>query len=296
MTDMDERKDEAKVPREPWKRLLEDPADGPPETTDARIRAAARRDLTPRGQRWWIPASLAASLVLAVIVVRSEIGSGGRIPIAMTERGGDAAMDARIIDRNEGEQAREPGESAVAPSPQRSKQRETAEPDAYGYADSELGQEDAGTGPLVGGPERELKSASERPEEEIQLDAPAPAAGAFAATPPAAAPTAAANTRMQEKDLGQVVVTASRKSESPPSSWTPKHVAAPVDNVEPKSAENIAPAQGIVATSITPEAWYASIEKLRREGKKAEADRELERLKKKYPGWLEEHLKKEKPP
>ena len=36
-----------------------------------------------------IPASLAASLVLAVIVVRSEIGSGGRIPIAMTDRGGD---------------------------------------------------------------------------------------------------------------------------------------------------------------------------------------------------------------
>ena len=321
MTEMDERNDEAKVPREPWKRLLEDPADGPPETTDARIRAAARRDLTPRGQRWWIPASLAASLVLAVIVVRSEIGSGGRLPIAMTERGGDAAMDARIIDRNEGEQAREPGESAAAASPQRSKQRETAESDAYGYADSEPGQEDAGTGPLVGGPERELKSASERPEEQIQLEVPAPAAreradlakaerpsasipaGAAAATPPTVAPTAAAKTRMQEKDLGQVVVTASRKPESPPSSWTPKHVAAPVDNVKPKEASSEDRIAGFVESPkislpppATPEAWYAEIERLRSQGRTADADRELERLKKKYPGWLEEHLKKEKPP
>lgn len=303
MTEMDDRKDEAKVPREPWKRLLEDPADGPPETTDARIRAAARRDLTPRGQRWWIPASLAASLVLAVIVVRSEIGSGGRIPIAMTERGGDAAMDARIIDRNEGEQAREPGESAAAASPQRSKQRETAESDAYGYADSELGQEDAGTGPLVGGPERELKSASEMPEERIQLDMPAQASEeranlARAAPPPAAvAPATAAGSAQKDEALSNVTVTATRQAQdTAPSSWTPKHVAAPVDNVKPKSADDIAPAQGIIAISTTPEAWYASIEKLRREGKTAEADRELELLKKKFPGWLEEHLKKEKPP
>lgn len=306
MTEMDERDDEANVPRKPWKRLLEDPADGPPETTDARIRAAARRDLKPRGQRWWIPFSLAASFVLAVIVVRSEIGSGGRIPIAMTERGGDAAMDARIIDRNEGEQAREPGESAAAPSPHRSKQREKAESDAYGYADSELGREDAGTGPLVGGPERDLKAASEMPEERVQLDLPASAsgehanlasaqrapasapAGAAVASPAAVAPTAAAKTRKEQQDLREVVVTGSKQAESSPSSWTPKHVAAPVDNVEPQSS-------GFVG-SPTAEAWYAAIEKLRSEGRTADADRELELLKKKYPGWLEDHLKKEKPP
>jgi len=236
MTEMNEKDDEANVPRGPWRRRLEDPADGPPETTDARIRAAARRDLTPRGPRWWIPAALAASFVLAVVIVRSEIGTGGRIPIATTKRGGDAAMDARIIDRNEGEQAREPGQAPTAPSRERSKQREDAEPDAYGYADSELGEETAGTGPLVGGPERELRAASEMPEERSQPDA-----------------------------------------------------AAPADNAQPQAA-------GAIATLPTPEAWYAAIEKLRSEGRSAEADRELERLKKAWPGWLEAHLAKEKPP
>lgn len=295
MTEMNERADEANVPREPWQRLLEDSADGPPETTDARIRAAARRDLTPRGPRWWIPASLAASFVLAVLVVRSEIGSGGRIPILVTERGGDEAMDARIIDRNEGEQAREPGQSPAAASAKPSKQTESAESDAYGYTDSELGQEAAGTGPLVGGPERDLKSASEMPEEKIPLDLPASrdnerAELANAAPARASAPPADARAAKEDKKLSEVIVTGSRQRvESAPSSWTPTHVAAPVDNM---------PTQGVVSLEKVqaPEAWYAAIEKLRREGKTKDADRELERLKKAYPGWLEEHLKKEKPP
>ena len=65
---MERREDETPFPREPWQKLLADAADGPPETTDARIRAAARRDLAPRGLRWWLPASLAASFVLAVMI------------------------------------------------------------------------------------------------------------------------------------------------------------------------------------------------------------------------------------
>ena len=43
--DMNEKDSEAPFPREPWKRLLESSGEDPPETTDARIRAAARRDL-----------------------------------------------------------------------------------------------------------------------------------------------------------------------------------------------------------------------------------------------------------
>jgi hypothetical protein len=277
---MNEREDEANVPREPWKRLLEDGADGPPETTDARIRAAARRDLAPRGQRWWLPASLAASFVLAVLIVRSEIGSGGRVPVFTTERGGDEAMDARIIDRNEGEQAREPGPAPAAAPRRADKQREETESDEYGYQDSELGQEAAGTGPLVGGPERELKAASEMPEERIAIDQPAAAAQAAKAK--------------ENPDLGNVVVTGPSKREQPqeapaPSSpWTPPHVAAPVDNAQPTARA--------VAVKPPPEEWYAAIEKLRREGKTAEAERELERLRKSYPGWLEEYLKRSKPP
>lgn len=260
MTDMNERDDEANVPRGPWQRLLEDAADGPPETTDARIRAAARRALAPRGTRWWIPAALAASFVLAVVIVRSEIGTGGRIPIAATKRGADAASDSRIIDRNEGQQAREPGEAPTAPSRERLKQREDAEPDAYGYADSELREETAGTGPLIGGPERDLKAASEIPEESNQPAAAAPLSGERASLPPV----------------------------------TPAPVASPAAAA---TAENVQPqAAGVIATPPTPEAWYAAIEKLRSAGRTAEADRELERFRKAWPGWLEAHLRKEKPP
>lgn len=260
MTDMNERDDEANVPREPWRRLLGDASDGPPETTDARIRAAARRGLTTRGPRWWIPAALAASFVLAVVIVRSELGTDGRIPIAATERSGDAARDARVIDRNEGQQAREPGAAPTAPSRERLKQREDAEPDAYGHADSELGEETAGTGPLIGGPERDLKAASEIPEESNQPAAAAPSSGERAKLAPAAAAAVAAPA-----------------------------AAAPADNAQPKAA-------GAIATPPTPEAWYAAIEKLRSAGRTAEADRELERFRKAWPGWLEAHLAKEKPP
>ncbi len=41
----------------------------------------------------------------------------------------------------------------------------------------------------------------------------------------------------------------------------------------------------------TPETWYAYIEKLRAQGKIAEADRQLARLEKAHPGWLERYLR-----
>jgi outer membrane protein assembly factor BamD (BamD/ComL family) len=52
--------------------------------------------------------------------------------------------------------------------------------------------------------------------------------------------------------------------------------------------------QGL-ATPPTPEAWYAAIEKLRAQGRLEEAERELERLEKAYPGWLEKHLEERAP-
>ena len=167
---MNERDDETPFPREPWQRLLGSTSEGPPETTDARIRAAARRDLAPRGHRWWLPVSLAASFVLAVVLVRSEIGSGGRVHFAPSESTGDAAIHGRIVDRSDGEQAREPGRSPTAASPMQGAPRDEAKSDVYGYADSAAGQDEPGAAPRVGGPERELKAASEAPEERVQLD------------------------------------------------------------------------------------------------------------------------------
>ena len=63
------------------------------------------------------------------------------------------------------------------------------------------------------------------------------------------------------------------------------------------------PSQGIAETPLattlikpppfekTPETWYAYIEKLRAQGKVEEADRQLARLEKAHPGWLERYLR-----
>lgn len=264
--DMDEKDDTTPFPREPWQTLLEDDPDGPPETTDARIRAAARRDLAPRGHRWWLPVSLAASFVLAVFVVQSQFGTL-RVPVAReSDHGAGGAITARIIDREEAKEARPSGESASAAGKRRAEPRDTAEADAYGYQDSELAADSAGAGPRVGGPERELKSATEMPddlvasaEERVIIDLPpAPAA-------PARAEAA------QAGDVGDLASPAQTQalSESPPATT----------RIRPPPFEK------------NPETWYAYIEKLRAAGKAEEAARQLARLEKAHPGWVERHLR-----
>jgi hypothetical protein len=250
-----EEKDDNPFDREPWKRLLADPADAPPETTDARIRKAARRDLAPRGRRWWLPASLAASFVLAVFVVQSQFGTL-RVPVTReSDSGAGGAVDARIIDREEAKEAREPGRSASARSDRATPAAEPLQEEQFGHEDSELAADSAGTGPMVGGPERELKAASEMPD-----DLPPAAA--------AAAPTEPGFVRSPEVDLSNVAVS---REEAADEALAESRAATP---------------------ARTPEVWYSEIEKLRAAGRIEEADRELERLKKAYPGWLEQYLEK----
>jgi hypothetical protein len=271
---MNERDDEAPFPREPWRRLLEDSTDGPPETTDARIRAAARRDLAPRGHRWWLPASLAASFVLAVMIVHSEFGAIRRAPVTQSDRAGGPAMDARIIDRNEGPESRELGKSPAAPARADRPAPAQAEAEEYGYQDRETGSDEAGVGPRIGGPEHDLKAASEIPDDpgaagepSVVMDTPTPAA------PPQSAAAA-------QRNLGEVVVTESRRP------------AAESAEVTEETREEL-----LATTSIrppfekTPETWYAYIEKLRAQGKLEEAERQLARLEKAHPGWLERYLR-----
>ena len=80
-----EQDEDQPIAREPWQRLLGERDAAPSETTDARIRAAARRALTPRARaaRWWLPASLAASFLLAVVLVQLQFGEGP--PALVTE-------------------------------------------------------------------------------------------------------------------------------------------------------------------------------------------------------------------
>jgi hypothetical protein len=172
-----EKDQEPPFPREPWQRLLQDRADAPSETTDARIRAAARKAVTPKLTRWWLPASLAASFLLAVLIVQSQYWNEKK-PATTTES--DYAMSAtpapppaaispdllreRAVD-SAGAVAKESAPSElhynVAP------EDFPAEPEA----ESDLGQVSA-TGSRVSGPEQELKASSEMAAEENDLPAP----------------------------------------------------------------------------------------------------------------------------
>lgn len=76
--------EEQPIDREAWRRALGGGAGEPPRATDLRIRAEARRALAPPAGRWWLPASLAASLLLAVLIVQWQYDAM-RAPAPVTE-------------------------------------------------------------------------------------------------------------------------------------------------------------------------------------------------------------------
>lgn len=96
------------IERGPWQRLLQAGDTGPPELTDARIRAEARRALTPRTTHWWLPASLAASFLLAVLLVQWQFGND-RTPATIHEADVAAPL---VTPRSAGDAAAEPDDRA----------------------------------------------------------------------------------------------------------------------------------------------------------------------------------------
>ena len=70
--EMDPGNDEP-LDRERWRRLLDAGAGAPSRDTDRVILAEARRALSPHTSRWWLPASLVASLLLAVLLVQWQL-------------------------------------------------------------------------------------------------------------------------------------------------------------------------------------------------------------------------------
>ena len=287
---MDEKDDTTLFPREPWQKLLAEDDDGPPETTDARIRAAARRDLAPRGRRWWLPASLAASFVLAVFVVQSQFGTL-RVPVmSESDRGDGGAIHARLIERENADAARPPGQAPAAAGTRHAKSDRPAESDDYGYPDAEIAADSAGSGPRIGGPEREVQAANEMPRdmaasEDLRYAMPAPARSESPpATPTAAAAPEDAPDAADRRKLGEVVVTGTKR---PDTAATASQAPRTNALVEPPATSLIRPPP----YEKTPEAWYAYIEKLRAQGKVEEADRQLARLEKAHPGWVERYLR-----
>ncbi len=172
-----EKDQESPFPREPWQRLLQDRADAPPETTDARIRAAARKTLPPRAARWWLPASLAASFLLAVLIVQSQFGNEKK-PAVVTEK--DLALPAApapSTPANSPDLARERAADSAAAVRKESTPSELH----YEVAPEEIAPEleadpdeerVATSGARVSGPEQDLKDASEMDAEPIEQPAP----------------------------------------------------------------------------------------------------------------------------
>jgi hypothetical protein len=88
-----ERKEQEPFDREAWRRLLGADSGAPTKEMDRRILADARRALAPHIGRWWLPASLAASLLLAVLIVQWQLADVRR-PTAVTEADVRAAAPA----------------------------------------------------------------------------------------------------------------------------------------------------------------------------------------------------------
>jgi hypothetical protein len=253
-----ERETETPFSREPWQRLLQEGGESPPESTDARIRKAARRALPPRISRWWLPASLAASVLLAMLIVEQQYDERESAEVvidsAYTRPPAPAPMPAASARREE-DAAQAPAGESPAPQLARERARTKQEagrqdtlrefaPDPRMTAESSSSDAASSSGKALGdvavtdtrirGPEREIEESSEMPLE-------------------------------------------ARAAESPPAYVAPQSRYSPA-----------------VAKSRAPEDWYAEIEKLRAAGRTEEADRELERLKEAHPGWLERHLEKDK--
>jgi hypothetical protein len=236
------------VSREAWQRLLRDREDAPSEATDARIRKAARRVLAPRAARWWLPASLAASVLLAVVIVQLQLGRD-EAPALMTED--DLARPA--VPAQEGARAvHAPRDVAPAAAPRRTDApAEEALSDEARFApepdDAGLSEVTPTARSRIGGPEEDLRAAGET--------------GAEVSYPETAITSGIRRSETERQETAEV---------QPPAAFAPTVQRAAVELKD-------------------PEAWYAEIEKLRAAGRVDEADRELARLERAHPGWIERH-------
>lgn len=156
----------------------------PPETTDARIRAKAQKAVAPRAARWWLPASLAASFLIAVLVVQLQYGREEKSTV-VTEA--DLAAPAASAP-SAGAEAPSLARDRAAESPAAVERRDAA-PSELHYemapedfaaepeADSREERAAANSG-RISGPEQDRKAASEMDPEETDQPAPPPAAAA----------------------------------------------------------------------------------------------------------------------
>jgi len=108
--------DDKLIDRDAWRRMLSRGGGEPPRATDERIRAEARRALAPRTGRWWLPASLAASLLLAVLVVQWQYEEI-RSPAAVTESEVAPAIATQPAPAADAASVRAPAEQSSVAAP-----------------------------------------------------------------------------------------------------------------------------------------------------------------------------------
>lgn len=106
--------DDKPIDRDAWRRVLQHGDGEPPRATDERIRAEARRALAPHTGRWWLPASLAASLLLAVLVVQWQYEETFS-PAPVTES--DVAPAIEPAPAADADSGKAPAEESFVPAP-----------------------------------------------------------------------------------------------------------------------------------------------------------------------------------
>lgn len=248
--------DEEWIDRDAWRRRLGD-AGAPTSEMDFVIRAEARRVLTPRTSAWWLPASLAAAVVLAVLLAQLQIEDERLHPLVdeyqiMNQRPApESVQEEPVVDASAPlEYAADPKAAAGAVPPR------SAE-----FSTPELAPPPAVDAPLA---ELANESVRERMPEPKSDNAAAPAANA---------PEPAPEQERSEAPPAVPVAPTGRLASPPPSTAitvTGSRVAKEKTEAEERS----------------PEDWYAEIEALREAGRDAEADEELEQLEAAHPGWL----------
>ena len=249
---MDPRNDEP-FDRAPWRRLLGADSGAPTKNMDQRILAESRSALAPRVARWWLPASLAASVLFAIFLVQSQLADN-KPPAHMTESDVFTA----------------PASDAVAPAvpspmialPEFARQKAEIPPPDIAPQESRM---------------------TDQLEPRVDVDSKAIAVPAQEAPTPVTA-MAPADSAPAEKASSE---TAARESAPAPVTAVTGR-AVQVEAESPAAFGNLYAAKPS-KNSQTPEQWYADIEALRKSGRIKEADAELIRFKSKYPDWLEHH-------
>lgn len=246
---MSERED-IDIDREAWRRRLGD-AGAPAARVDKLIRAQARRAAAPRTSRWTLPVSLAAAVVLAVVLAQWQVEDERMHPLV---------DESQIL-----KQAPDAVTDVIAPAVVEP-ELPAAEPGALPES-SEV--------PAVPPPVLELPQADvarERDDEALGNVAVTGTHKARAEDPSAV-----------EQETPTTGVTAGRlAAPRPPAAPAPapkqENVTAAAQRRDEAGADQV---------KRSPEDWYAEIEALRAAGRDAEASEETRKLQAAYPGWLE---------